>query len=322
MPQRELIGESPAFREVLDRATRMAASTARVLITGETGTGKENIAALLHHQSARAHMPFVAVNCAALPAALIESELFGHAKGAFTGAAATHEGLVAAASGGTLFLDEIAELDLPLQAKLLRFLETGIFRKLGATETEQSNVRILSATHCDLKSRAARGEFREDLYYRLSVLTLDMPPLRTRHGDIPLLALHFIKQFAADEGKNFAALEDEAAQLLSRYPWPGNIREMQNALHQAVVLNAGPVVTAAMLQDILHPAADTAANNIVPITGGTADKPKPLWQAEKDAIDAALRYCSGNVPRAAALLEISPSTLYRRRDSFPDISAR
>lgn len=322
MPQLEIIGDSTAFREVLDRATRMASSTARVLITGETGTGKENIAALLHHQSPRVNMPFVAVNCAALPAALLESELFGHVKGAFTAAHCTHEGLVAAASGGTLFLDEIAELELPLQAKLLRFLETGAFRKVGATETEQSNVRILSATHSNLKQLVAQNLFREDLYYRLSVLTLDMPPLRARKSDIPLLALHFIKRFAAAEGKQFVALEDEAAALLCRYPWPGNIREMQNALHQVVVLNAGSVVTADMLKDILC-SADTGTAppcNVIQLTGGAA-KPRALWQVEKEAIEATLHYCGGNIPRAAALLEISPSTLYRRRGSFPDISA-
>ncbi len=306
-----IIGNSAIFLATLDEADKMAASSARVLITGETGTGKELIARRLHDKSPRASKPFVAINCSALPATLLESELFGHVKGAFTEAHRTHEGLIESAHGGTLFLDEIADMELPLQAKLLRFLETGEFRKVGSTRLEQSDVRVVSATHQNLKSMVSRGTFREDLFYRLSVLTLDMPPLRARRDDIPLLAQYFLATFSAEDGKDLTVAAACAAEKLKAYPWPGNVRELQNVIRRAVALEKGGVLTAAMLQDT--PPAETAGNIIALGTGV-----KPLWQVEKEAIESAIRYCHGNIPRAAALLQVSPSTLYRRRDVAAD----
>lgn len=320
MDQDDPIGHSPVFLDVLRQAEKIAHSTARVLITGETGTGKEKIAGYLHKKSPRPDHPFIAVNCSALPAALMESELFGHVKGAFTTAHRTHEGLVAAARGGTLFLDEIAELELPMQAKLLRFLETGEFRKIGSTALEQSDARMITATHQDLKRLVSRGLFREDLYYRLSVLTLHIPALRDRKEDIPLLAQHFLGALSLKEQKSFTAIDTAAAGRLAGYPWPGNIRELQNTLHKMIVLNAGTVLTGDMVQAALPPARTTSADSNVVSLKTTPPPPKPLWQTEKEAIDAAIRYCCGNIPRAAALLQVSPSTLYRRRGNIPDIS--
>jgi two-component system repressor protein LuxO len=320
MGQKRLIGDSAAFLGMLRQAGKIAASSAHVLIGGETGTGKEKIAEYLHDKSYRQKNPFIAINCPALPAALLESELFGHVKGAFTAAHRTHEGLVAAARGGTLFLDEIADLELPLQAKLLRFLDSGEFRKVGSATLEQADVRVIAASHCNLKTMASRGLFREDLYYRLSVLTLEMPPLRARKEDIPLLTQYFVERFSAEEHRGFTALTPGAMSLLLHYPWPGNIRELQNTLHKAVVLNEGAILTGEMIAAAL-PSADVEANgNVVPLKSGGAP-PQPLWQVEKEAIDAAIRYCSGNIPRAAALLQVSPSTLYRRRDNPLDISS-
>ncbi|MDE2336903.1 MAG: sigma-54-dependent Fis family transcriptional regulator, partial [Alphaproteobacteria bacterium] len=267
----------------------------------------------LHAGSPRKSGPFIAINCAALPAPLLESELFGHVKGAFTAAHRTHEGLIAAAAGGTLFLDEIADMPAPLQAKLLRFIENGTFRKVGSTEEERADVRVIAATHGDLKSAAAAGAFRVDLYYRLSVLTLEMPPLRARKEDIPQLAEHFLRRYSVAEGKDFAEIAPEAAARLSAYPWPGNIRELQNALHKIVVLHAGVTLTAAMAESVLPQNARVVGENIITLGAASEASVRPLWQVQKDAIETAIRLCGGNIPRAAALLRVSPSTLYRRR---------
>jgi two-component system repressor protein LuxO len=312
-----IIGTSQALQSVLAQADKMAASAARVLIAGETGTGKELIAYYLHDRAPRREKPFVAINCSALPAGLLESELFGHVKGAFTEAHRTHEGLVAAAHGGTLFLDEIADMALPLQAKLLRFLETGEYRKVGSAQGETAYVRVISATHRNLSALVAQGLFREDLYYRLSVLTLDMPPLRARKDDIPLLAGHFLARFSAEENKDFTSFAPEALVRLAQYPWPGNVRELQNTLQKIAVLQNGMAVTEEMVEAVLPQTADAAAANVIAL--GAA--PRPLWQVEEEAIAVAIRYCRGNIPRAAALLQVSPSTLYRRRGDNADISS-
>ena len=315
MTHQECIGHSAAFSTAMEKADRIAASGARVLITGETGTGKELIAHRIHAASPRRTKPFVAINCSALPAALLESELFGHVRGAFTEAHRTHEGLIASAAGGTLFLDEIADMEVPLQAKLLRFLETGEYRKIGSTEMESSDVRILSATHQNLKHMVSRNLFREDLYYRLAVLSIDMPPLRARKEDIPELAQYFLERFAAMEHKKIIAIETEALSMLMQYPWPGNTRELQNTMQKAVIMLDGPILTASLLQDILPEAQEDGQDNIVSLKSSWT--PKPLWQVEKEAIDATIRHCGGNIPRAAALLQVSPSTLYRRKEINP-----
>ncbi|MDE1152892.1 MAG: sigma-54 dependent transcriptional regulator [Micavibrio sp.] len=290
---------------VLAKADKAARSTARILITGETGTGKEMLARHIHAAGARAHKPFIAVNCASLSAELLESELFGHVRGAFTSALRAHDGLVRAADGGTLFLDEIGELAPALQAKLLRFVETAEFRKIGATAVERADVRIISATHRDLKRMAQQRRFREDLYFRLAVLTLALPPLRARQDDILPLAKHFIAALAVQENRAAPQLTADAEAALLAHDWPGNIRELQNTLHQALILHDGATLTAAQIT--------TVAADAVLATLRAAARPQPLWLVQEAAIDAALQWCHGNIPRAAALLEVSPSTLYRRR---------
>lgn len=301
----DITGAAPQLQEALEKAKRAAASGVRVLLAGETGTGKELLARFIHAHSKVACGPFVAVNCAGLSAELLESALFGHVKGAFTTAHRTHEGLAAAARGGTLFLDEVSELSQETQAKLLRFAETGEFRKLGATQTEFSNARIVSASNMPLESAARRGLFREDLYYRLAVVTLRLPALRDRRGDIVPLARRFLRDIAAQEGKAFASIDKQAQDALCAHDWPGNVRALRNAIHAAVALHDGETLTLAMLD---LPKGDGRQMDIL----REAAKPQPLWRVQEAAIEAALEYCGGNIPKAARLLEVSPSTLYRR----------
>jgi two-component system repressor protein LuxO len=295
-----IIGQSPAFIAALAKADRAAASMARVMLTGETGTGKEVMARRIHAGSARAQKPFIALNCASLSPELMESELFGHVKGAFTTALRDHGGLVAQADGGTLFLDEIAEIAPALQAKLLRFIETGEYRRVGDAALRRADVRLMSATHRDLRAH----DFRDDLYYRLAVVTIEMPPLRLREEDIPLLAEFFLGNIAQQEKRSPMRPDSAALAALQRHDWPGNIRELHNLLYHAVVMNDGALLTPAMLA--LPPPVDPMAMM------REAAKPQPLWAVEQAAIDAAIRYCGGNIPHAARLLEVSPSTLYRR----------
>lgn len=304
------IGVSPAMQSVYDRLKRMGASEARVLITGQTGTGKELAARALHDLGSRRDQPFIALNAAALPRELMESELFGHRRGAFTGAHRDHDGLIAEAKGGTLFLDEIGELDQGLQAKLLRFLETGKYRKVGDTMDATANVRIICATHRDLKACAAGGQFREDLYWRLNVINIHLPPLIARGDDILLLAKYFLEKIAALEKKSFAGFDDAAALMLRHHNYPGNVRELENIIHQAVILNDGPKITAEMLP--LFAAHTGGADNVIPLKNAQP-RPRPLWQVEAEAIEAALKWTKGNIPKAARLLEINPSTLYRKK---------
>ncbi len=294
-----IIGQSPSFLAAIVKADKAAASHARVLLTGETGTGKEMVARRIHTHSSRAQKKFVALNCASLSPELMESELFGHVKGAFTTALRDHGGLVAQADGGTLFLDEIAEIAPGLQAKLLRFVETGEYRRVGDALLRRADVRVMAATHGDLKNSDG---FRSDLYYRLAVITIVLPPLRLRDGDIVLLAENFLSSICARENHAPMRLAADAVAALLRHDWPGNIRELHNTLYNAVVMNAGDTLTAAMLQ--LQPQAIDMMRD--------AAKPQPLWRVEQAAIDAAIDYCGGNIPHAARLLEVSPSTLYRR----------
>ncbi len=301
----ELIGESPAFKHVLQQAEKIARSHTRVLITGESGTGKERIAARLHAQSPRQEKPFVTLNCSALPPELLESEIFGHVKGAFTGAHKNHEGLATAAHGGTLFLDEIGDLAPGPQAKLLRFIETGEFRPVGSTETRRADARIISATHKDLQKLVHEGAFRHDLYFRLSVLTLHIPSLRERQEDIPLLARHLLEKISTAENRPPPDIAGDALDLLARQPWHGNIRELENVLSRALVLNESGTLTADMLLPCLSAAPEKKERDT---------RVKPLWETERDVIEQALRACNGNIPKAAALLQVNPSTLYRRKD--------
>ena len=319
-----LLGASLPMRAVYNVIENAASSRATVFVTGESGTGKELCAEAIHQLSPRRNGPLIAVNCGAIPRELMESEMFGHIKGAFTGAIGNRDGAVSRAKGGTLFLDEICEMDLTLQVKLLRVIQSGEFQKVGGSEVEHADVRYVCATNRDPWGEVQAGRFREDLYYRLHVVPCAMPPLRERDDDILLLGRHFLGLFAKEEGKDFADFDEGATRALRRYPWPGNIRELQNALRNTVLFNQGPLVTEAMLGRLdanapLRPFAATtqpfAALSPARSAGasGAGAAVKPLWLVEKEAIEEAIALCNGNIPRAAALLEINPSTIYRRK---------
>jgi len=315
---RGLIGASLPMRAVYNIIESAAASQATVFITGESGTGKELCAQALHDLSPRRGGPFVAVNCGAIPRELMESEMFGHVRGAFTGAVGSREGAINRAKGGTLFLDEICEMDLTLQVKLLRVIQSGEFQKVGGNETERAQLRYVCATNRDPWSEVQAGRFREDLYYRLHVVPCTMPPLRERDDDVLLLARHFLTLYSREEGKAFTDFDEGAVRALRRYPWPGNIRELQNVLRNAVLFNQGPLVSEKMLSR-LDPTATPRPASIATLAplprAGTppAGAIKPLWLIEKEAIEEAIALCGGNIPRAAALLEVNPSTIYRRK---------
>jgi len=309
-----LIGGSLAMQSVYRTIESAARSAASVFITGESGTGKELCAQALHDQGPRADAPFIAINCGAIPRELMESEIFGHVKGAFTGAVADREGAAAQADGGTLFLDEICEMDLDLQVKLLRFIQTGQFRKVGGNRTETVDVRFVSATNRDPLAEVAAGRMREDLFYRLHVVPIHMPPLRDRDQDIEMLAARFLNDAAREEGKTFTGIDDDARASILAHDWPGNVRQMENVIRTAVVLGDGPTLTAAMLGPALNLDRHGAARPAPASTSATSTRPqiRPMWQVEMEAIDVALEASNGNVVRAAAALEISPATLYRR----------
>ncbi|HEY1797639.1 MAG TPA: sigma-54 dependent transcriptional regulator [Stellaceae bacterium] len=313
-----LIGASLPMRGVYNVIENAATSRATVFITGESGTGKELCAEAIHQLSPRRDGPFIAVNCGAIPKELMESEMFGHVRGAFTGAVGMRTGAIAQAKGGTLFLDEICEMELALQVKLLRVLQTGDFQKVGGSEMERADIRIVCATNRDPWKEVQGGRFREDLYYRLHVVPCQMPPLRERGDDILMLARHFLGDYAKEEGKPFADFDDAAAARLARYGWPGNIRELQNLLRNVILFNQGTTVGEAMLPRLDAGTARRSVPDIPVAALARADRTslgtiRPLWMIEKEAIEEALAICNGNVPRAAAMLEINPSTIYRRK---------
>jgi two-component system repressor protein LuxO len=310
------IGAAPAMQAVYRIIDNAAASRATVFVTGESGTGKELAAEAVHRMSPRRDGPFVAINCAAIPRELIESEVFGHVRGAFTGAVADRAGAAAQAQGGTLFLDEICEMDLTLQGKLLRFIQTGAYQRVGSTRLEQGDVRFVCATNRDPLAEVKAGRFREDLYYRLHVIPIELPPLRERGEDILMLAERFLLRFAEEEGKGFRSLGADARSALMAHPWPGNVRELENAIRTAVVLNDAEVLTAAML-----PARVTAARPAPTPARAEETAPAPLpgrairtlAEIEREAIEAAIAAFGGNIAQAAAALGVSPSTIYRKR---------
>jgi two-component system, NtrC family, response regulator AtoC len=300
----ELIGQSPAFVRLVDNATRFAESDSFILIQGASGTGKELIASLIHRRSTRNNRPFVAVNCASIPDALLESELFGHEKGAFTNAFAAKQGLVEVANGGTLFLDEVGDISPAIQPKLLRFLETGEFRRVGGTNLLQVDVRVVSATNKNLRDEVAAGRFREDLLYRLNVITLPMPALHERAEDIPLLAEYFLKSKATS--KNVKTLSPAAVRMLQEYPWPGNVRELEHVIEGAILLSHGDVIDVQDLQ--LHTQHDEPE-----LEQGTASgtpQPGTLEDLERMHIERVLKENGFNRARTAELLGISKKTLY------------
>jgi two-component system response regulator HydG len=302
---RGIVGSSPALKRVLDIATHAAPSSATVLVLGESGTGKELLARFIHQRSARAHAPFVAVNCSAIPETILEGELFGHEKGSFTGAVARREGRFAKAGGGTLFLDEIGELTPSVQVKLLRVIQEGEFEPVGG-DTVKADVRIVAATNKDLKAEVAGGRFREDLYYRLNVIALTAPPLRTRREDIPLLLDHFLGVYCKKNGRARLEASREALALLMDYPWPGNVRELENVIERAVVLCRSQKLTPEDLPESIRDAEPSEPSHIT-FSVGT-----PLDEVELRLIRETLRHAKGDKSVAAQLLGISTRTIYRK----------
>jgi two-component system, repressor protein LuxO len=316
------IGASLAMQAVYQTIDAAAPSKASVFITGESGTGKELCAEAIHRKSGRRDGPFVALNCAAIPRDLMESEIFGHAKGAFTGATSDRQGAAARARGGSLFLDEICDMDSGLQSKLLRLIQTGTFQQVGGNRIEQADVRFIAATNRDPVAEVRAGRFREDLFYRLHVIPIHLPPLREREGDVLELAEAFLKRYAGEERKAFRNLSADACAALAAYPWPGNVRQLENVIRSAVVLNQGVELTRAMLPAMITSDLQAQASGEPARTDeetrGPADASvlRPLSIQEREIIEHAVALCDGNIPRAAAYLDISPSTIYRKKQSW------
>jgi len=309
-----LLTQSSVFESVIRSAQIVAATEATTLIVGETGTGKELMARALHEGSARAKKPFVAINCAAIPDQLAESELFGHRRGAFTGAMEDRQGHIRAADGGTLFLDEISELNLSLQAKLLRFLESGEVQPVGESQPCKVDVRVIAATNRDLAACVAEGTFRRDLYYRLQVVPVEMPPLRERHGDVVWLLKHFMHEFAESYGLTVPRLTDQALQVLQRHTWPGNVRELRNVAERLTVLHHGREVDVAQLprevRGMSTPLVQVTDRFVLPEEG------IDFKSLESDVLRQALDRANGNKARAARLLGLTRDTFLYRLKKF------
>ncbi|ELM0324872.1 sigma-54-dependent Fis family transcriptional regulator [Vibrio vulnificus] len=349
------IGACLPMQAVYKTIDSVAPTTASVFINGESGTGKEVCAEAIHKQSLRKDQPFIAINCGAIPRDLMESEIFGHLKGAFTGATTDRKGAAMLANGGTLFLDELCEMELEMQKKLLRFLQTGTFTPLGGSKEIKVDVRIICATNRDPLKEVEEGRFREDLYYRVHVVPIEMPPLRERGNDIVELANHFLKTYAKEDGKKFNSISKEAQSILKKYNWPGNVRQLQNIIRNIVVLNDDnqlnmehlPAQLTTKQQTVKEPAklstppqpvqagiqemrnghealnhhsletqtskANPLAHNAFHHSDGSI---RPMWQIEREAIQNAIAFCDGNVISAAVMLELSPSTVYRKKQAW------
>ena len=346
------IGASPPMQAAYRTIEAVAPSKASVFITGESGTGKELAADAVHRASPRRNKPFIALNCGAIPRDLLESEVFGHVKGAFTGATEDRAGAAKSADGGTLFLDEIGEMPLEMQVKLLRFVQTGSFMPVGGTAQVRVDVRFVCATNRDPMAEVRDGRFREDLFYRLYVVPVELPPLRERNGDVLLIARHFLKTYAKEEAKKFRGFAAETERLLAAYHWPGNVRQLQNVIRNIVVLHDAELVDPAMLPPMLFRSAVRPPDEIAPIAAPRepvahfAEPPPPavelpviaaaspplapapappieapmeilpLAEMERRLILAALQRTSNDVPRAAALLQVNPSTIYRKLQAW------
>ncbi|HDT6511521.1 TPA: sigma-54-dependent response regulator transcription factor ZraR [Klebsiella aerogenes] len=297
-----MIGESPAMQALINNITLVAPSDATVLICGESGTGKELVARAIHDCSERRDKPLVTLNCAALNESLLESELFGHEKGAFTGAERRREGRFVEADGGTLFLDEIGDISPLMQVRLLRAIQEREVQRVGSNQTLSVDVRLIAATHRNLAEEVSAGRFRQDLYYRLNVVTIDMPPLRQRREDIPQLAQHFLKRYAERNRKTVQGFTPQAMDLLIHYGWPGNIRELENAVERAVVLLTGDYISERELPLAI-------AGTTLPVTGNDKALIQPLVEVEKEVILAALEKTGGNKTEAARQLGITRKTL-------------
>lgn len=299
----EIIGQSPLIKQAVQLAQKIAPAGANVLLLGETGTGKEVFANAIHAHSRRHDKAIVAINCSAFARDLLEGELFGHKAGAFTGATKDKKGLIELADGGTLFLDEIGEMNIDLQAKLLRVIENGEFIKLGDVKTTKVNVRIIAATNRDLLRSITEGSFREDLYYRLNVFSISLPPLREHAEDIPELARHFLSYYAAKEDRPVLHINKEALQLLQQYPWKGNIRELRNVLERATIMADGDTILPEHLPFEIQKQSAGSSN-------------LTLASVEKDHIQKVLRYTNGNKTKTAVLLGIGLTTLYRKMEEY------
>jgi two-component system repressor protein LuxO len=329
-----IVAEDETMHELFNSIKRASSTNAPIFITGETGTGKELVAKACHGESYHKDQPFIAVNCANFTENLIESQLFGHKKGAFTGAISSQEGLFSAAKKGSLFLDEITTLSKPLQAKLLRVVQEREFSPIGTNEVIKFNAQIISASSNSISNAVVEGEFREDLYYRLNVITMALPPLRERGGDLVHIASFFLKKYSRIEKKPFKKFTRNAIQIICAYDWPGNIRQLENVIHGMVILNSGEQIKSEMIIKSLstsvknysaiqptstpkavnfpsHSERDNSNKNTSP--SSYESKILPLWQVEKEAIEAAILHCDGNIPKAAAILEVSPSTIYRKK---------
>ena len=318
-------GSSLAMQTVYRIIECAAVSKATVFISGESGTGKEICAEAIHALSGRKDGPLIPFNCAAIPSELMESEIFGHVKGAFTGAVSERAGAAKRADGGTLFLDEICEMEASLQTKLLRFLQTRSFNRVGGDKLEKVDVRFVCATNRDPWEEVLAGRFREDLFYRLNVVPIHMPPLRDREDDVLALAGKFLADFTAEEGKEFTGFSPRVDSVFRAYPWPGNVRQLQNVVHNMVVLNEGGLIDVDMLPSPLGEYASDEGTGAVPSPrpspapgkeGEPERKIQSLAETEKAAIERAIRLCGGNIPQAAARLGISASTIYRKRASW------
>ncbi len=307
-----MVGSSPALQQVRDLVAKVGPTAARVLITGENGTGKELVARALHEASPRRDLAFVEVNCAAIPSELIESELFGHMKGSFTGAFADRAGKFEQADGGTLFLDEVGDMSLPAQAKLLRVLQEGVVTRIGGAKSIQVDVRVLAATNKDLESEIAEGRFREDLLYRLNVVPIEVPALRERLEDVPALVDHFAEQLAASAGVPGKRFDEDAVRRLQARPWPGNIRELRNAIERALILAPGKVVTAGDI-DRLLPASDGVPGGVA---GGAQTFEGFKQEAEKSVLIQKLREHDWNVSEPARALKMPRSNLYKKIERY------
>jgi len=334
------IGSSLAMQRVYRIIDSAAGSKATVFITGESGTGKEVCAEAIHRQSPRASKPIVALNCGAIPKDLMESEIFGHVKGAFTGAVTDRDGAATRAAGGTLFLDEICEMDLSLQTKLLRFIQTGTFQKVGGSKLEDVDIRFVCATNKDPMVEVAEGRFREDLFYRLHVIPIHMPALHERDEDVLAIAEKLLADYAGEEGKPFKGFDAKVRAVFRAYPWPGNVRQLQNVVRNIVVLNDGEQVDSSMLPAPL----DQLVDNVAPLPSSPAatapisthapmsqiadasgslmparkEDLRPLDEMERQIIEYAIELCDDNVPQAASHLGISASTIYRKRQNWEE----
>ncbi len=313
---RNIVGSSAAMRKVYDQVEKVLESEITVFIAGESGTGKELVAKAIHCASLRSDGPFIDVNCAAIPEGLQESELFGHEKGAFTGALATHPGKFEQAAGGTIFLDEIGEMSPSAQARLLRVLQERVLQRVGGTETIALNVRVISASNRDLAQMVEEGSFRQDLFYRLVVFPITLPPLRDRREDIPLLVEHFLEKHARDAGKKVTRVEPMAMEALASHGWPGNVRELENVVHRTLLVVAGLELKLDDLPANIIAAGGPSPSPQTPVSTATAGGPKSLEDLERDAIVSAMETNRGNLSDVARQLGIGRSTLYRKLEQY------